>query len=274
MRISGQDIGRATFCHRHAALVDQENDTVYIPLNYLHENQKNFIEVANNPLSEEAVLGFEYGFSLENPRRLCLWEAQFGDFFNGAQIIIDNFITSGESKWLTQSGLVMSLPHGFDGAGPEHSSCRMERFLQLSNSREDQNPPDGDNVNFYVANPTTSVQYFHLLRKQVITPYRKPLILVSPKILLRHPMAASRLESFGPGNGFEPVLDDTVDSSKVEKLILTSGKHAYALMKEKEERKISNVAIIRVEGLCPFPVEDLRRVIQRYPNAKSELFYY
>lgn len=167
VRISGQDVGRGTFCHRHAMMVDQSTDHIHIPLNELVEEQKNQLEVANNLLSEEAILGFEWGFSSENPRRLCIWEAQFGDFFNGAQIIIDTFLASAESKWLTSSGLTMLLPHGFDGAGPEHSSCRMERFLQLCDSREDQTPVDGENVNMRVANPTTSAQYFHLLRRQV-----------------------------------------------------------------------------------------------------------
>uniref|UniRef100_A0A7E4UQ48 Transket_pyr domain-containing protein n=1 Tax=Panagrellus redivivus TaxID=6233 RepID=A0A7E4UQ48_PANRE len=272
IRISGQDVGRATFCHRHAALTDQMTDAVYIPLNNLSPDQKSFIEVANNPLSEEAVLGFEFGFSTENPRRLCLWEAQFGDFFNGAQIIIDTFIASAESKWLQQSGLVMTLPHGFDGAGPEHSSCRMERFLQLTDSREDQIPVDGDHVNFQVANPTTSAQYFHLLRRQVVTPWRKPLVIVAPKILLRHPMAASKLTDLAPGTTFQNVLDDNVDPNKVTKLIFTSGKHAYTIMKERDARKLVDTAVIRLESLCPFPVADLQAVFQKYPAANKYLW--
>ncbi|VDP20394.1 unnamed protein product [Heligmosomoides polygyrus] len=169
VRISGQDVGRATFSFRHAMLVDNDSDQTHIPLNHISDKQQGFIEVANNLLSEEAILGFEFGYSLDHPRRLCVWEAQFGDFFNGAQIIIDTFLASAESKWLTQSGLTLLLPHGIDGAGPEHSTCRMERFLQLCDSREDQQPVDGENVNLRVANPTTSAQYFHLLRRQVRT---------------------------------------------------------------------------------------------------------
>uniref|UniRef100_A0AC35FBU2 Transketolase-like pyrimidine-binding domain-containing protein n=1 Tax=Panagrolaimus sp. PS1159 TaxID=55785 RepID=A0AC35FBU2_9BILA len=275
VRISGQDVGRATFSHRHVTLVDQKNDNVFIPLNNIHEDQKNFIEVANNPLSEEAVLGFEFGFSLENPKLLTIWEAQFGDFFNTAQVIIDTFIASAESKWLQQSGLVINLPHGFDGAGPEHSSCRMERFLQLTDSREDQNPPDGDHINIHIANPTTSAQYFHLLRRQIVTPWRKPLVIVAPKILLRHSKAASKIHEFAPGTFFQPVLDDpatSTDPSKIKKLILTSGKHAYALMKERDEKKLNDTAIIRVEGLAPFPLEDLRKVLQRYSGAQKYIW--
>uniref|UniRef100_A0A0K0DHB6 Transket_pyr domain-containing protein n=1 Tax=Angiostrongylus cantonensis TaxID=6313 RepID=A0A0K0DHB6_ANGCA len=187
VRLSGQDVGRATFSFRaisyahwisvdyinylkfrHAMLVDYESDLTHIPLNFISKEQKGYLEIANNILSEEAVLGYEFGYSLDHPRRLCVWEAQFGDFCNGAQIIIDTFLSSAESKWLTQSGLTLLLPHGFDGAGPEHSSCRIERFLTLCNSREDQTPVDGENVNFRIANPTTSAQYFHLLRRQVL----------------------------------------------------------------------------------------------------------
>ncbi|KAK6054303.1 Transketolase, pyridine binding domain protein [Cooperia oncophora] len=148
-------------------LVDNKSDLTHIPLNFISDDQKGYLEIANNILSEEAVLGYEFGFSLDHPRRLCVWEAQFGDFFNGAQIIIDTFLASAESKWLTQSGLTLLLPHGIDGAGPEHSTCRMERFLQLCDSREDQVPVDGENVNMRIANPTTSAQYFHLLRRQI-----------------------------------------------------------------------------------------------------------
>ncbi|CAJ0582328.1 unnamed protein product, partial [Mesorhabditis spiculigera] len=199
---------------------------------------------------------------------LCIWEAQFGDFFNGAQIIIDTFIASAESKWLTQSGLVMLLPHGFDGAGPEHSSCRMERFLQICDSREDQIPVDGENVNMRVVNPTTAAQYFHLLRRQTITPYRKPLIVVAPKILLRHPQAASTLAELAPGTSFQPVIDDK--SKTAEKVIFVSGKHWIAVNKAREERGlVDKVAIVRVEQLCPFPVSELSAVMKKYPNAKK-----
>uniref|UniRef100_F1KTQ9 2-oxoglutarate dehydrogenase E1 component n=1 Tax=Ascaris suum TaxID=6253 RepID=F1KTQ9_ASCSU len=273
VRISGQDVGRGTFSQRHAMLVDQKTDEAIIPLNNMIADQKNFIEVANSLLSEEAVLGYEFGFSMEHPRRLCIWEAQFGDFFNGAQIIIDTFVASAESKWLTQSGLVMILPHGIDGMGPEHSTCRMERFLQLCNSREDQAPADGESVNIHIVNPTTSAQYFHLLRKQVITPYRKPLIIVGPKILLRHPMAASTLYDMKEGTHFQPVIgDDSVSPADVTKVIFCSGKHCYALRKEREARKLNNVAIIRLEQLCPFPVEALRTAACRYPDAKVHIW--
>eukprot|EP00795_Rhopilema_esculentum_P002591 gene2591-786_t len=165
IRLCGQDVGRGTFSHRHCMLIDQETDELFVPLNHMTEDQQSFLEVANSPLSEEAVLAFEYGMSLNSPKNLVVWEAQFGDFFNGAQIIIDTFITGGELKWILQSGMVMLLPHGYDGAGPEHSSCRLERFLQLSDSKEDA--VDSDNINYAIANPTTPAQYFHLLRRQV-----------------------------------------------------------------------------------------------------------
>ncbi|TKR61087.1 hypothetical protein L596_028247 [Steinernema carpocapsae] len=270
VRISGQDVGRGTFSHRHAMLTDQKTDAGYIPLNNLKDGQTNFLEVCNNLLSEEAILGFEFGYSMEHPKRLCVWEAQFGDFFNGAQIMIDTFLASAESKWLTQSGLVMLLPHGIDGAGPEHSSCRMERFLQLVDSREDQKPADGDNINFQVAHPTTSAQYFHLLRKQVVTPYRKPLVVVGPKVLLRHPKAASTLSEMGPGTHFQPVLaDHTVLPYKVTKVVFVSGKHCFTLQKERDERKMDNIAVIRLEGIAPFPVEDIKKAMDLYPKANK-----
>ncbi|VDN53664.1 unnamed protein product [Dracunculus medinensis] len=240
IRLSGQDVGRGTFSQRHLMLIDQETNETIVPLNHMYSEQQNFIEVANNMLSEEAILGFEFGFSMENPMRLCLWEAQFGDFSNGAQIIIDTFITSAEHKWLTKSGLVLVLPHGFDGAGPEHSSARIERFLQLCDSREDQIPPDGESVNIHIVNPTTSAQYFHLLRRQIITPYRKPLIIIGPKILLRHPM-----------------------------VVFVSGKHYFTLQKERDKRKVHDMAIVRVESLCPFPFQELQEAVAKYPNAKK-----
>ncbi|CAI4222752.1 unnamed protein product [Auanema sp. JU1783] len=271
VRISGQDVGRGTFCNRHAMLVDQVDDSNFIPLNHVSSEQKGFLEVANNLLSEEAILGYEFGFSLDNPRRLCIWEAQFGDFFNGAQIIIDTFLASAESKWLTQSGLTMLLPHGFDGAGPEHSSCRMERFLQICDSREDQVPVDGENVNFRVANPTTSAQYFHLLRRQVIPNYRKPLVVVGPKILLRHPKAASSLTEFAPGTSFKHVIaDETCNPQNVNKIIFTSGKHWIAVEKARDERGLKDsVAIVRLESLCPFPVQALQETLKKYPKATN-----
>ncbi|EDV29839.1 uncharacterized protein TRIADDRAFT_19360, partial [Trichoplax adhaerens] len=267
VRISGQDVGRGTFSHRHVMLVDQKTDEVYIPLNNIAPDQKGFIEIANSTLSEEAVLGFEYGMSIESPRNLVIWEAQFGDFFNGAQIIIDAFITSGETKWLLQSGLVMLLPHGYDGAGPEHTSCRIERFLQLCDSKEDQ--IDGDDVNIGIVHPTTPAQYYHLLRRQMLRNFRKPLIVASPKILLRYPDAVSTLTEMTPSTFFQPVLGDhSVSSDKVERVILCSGKHYYALDKQRQSLDAKNVAIIRLESLCPFPTQLIEKELSRYKNAK------
>ncbi|CAD5223930.1 unnamed protein product [Bursaphelenchus okinawaensis] len=268
VRISGQDVGRATFSHRHGVLVDQKSDEVYVPLNNISPDQKHFYEAANSPLSEEAVLAFEYGFSIDNSKRLVIWEAQFGDFYNTAQVQIDTLIASGESKWLRQSGLVMMLPHGLDGAGPDHSSAHMERFLQLTDSREDQKPADGDNVNMHVVNPTTSAQYFHLLRRQCLTPFRKPLIIISPKVLLRHPQAASPLSEFGEGTHFHPVLDDVASKpDKVKKVVFVSGKHAVLLMAERSKRNLEDTAIVRLERLCPFPVGEIRETLQNYKSA-------
>uniref|UniRef100_A0A0A9W5F4 Putative 2-oxoglutarate dehydrogenase E1 component DHKTD1, mitochondrial n=1 Tax=Lygus hesperus TaxID=30085 RepID=A0A0A9W5F4_LYGHE len=269
VRISGQDVGRGTFSHRHAMMVDQRSDDVYIPLNHISEEQIGHLEIANSLLSEEAVLGFEYGFSNISPNTLVIWEAQFGDFFNGAQIQIDTYVTCGEAKWMTMSGLTMLLPHGYDGAGPEHSSCRLERFLQLSDSSEVR--PDGEDVNIHIVNPTTPAQYFHLLRRQMVRNYRKPLIVVGPKILLRSPDAVSHLDDMGPNTSFKPVLDDesTADPSKVNRLIFTSGKHYYALKNYRNQNMISNVAIIRLEELSPFPTQQLRDQIAKYKNAKE-----
>ncbi|RZF39407.1 hypothetical protein LSTR_LSTR000928 [Laodelphax striatellus] len=269
IRLSGQDVGRGTFSQRHAMLVDQDTGLVHIPLNNMIEDQKHKLEIVNSLLSEEAVLGYEYGVSIENPRCLVIWEAQFGDFFNGAQIQIDTFITSGEAKWMQCSGLVMLLPHGYDGAGPEHSSCRIERFLQLTDSSE--NRPDGEDVNFHVANPTTPAQYFHLLRRQMLRNYRKPLVIVGPKILLRLPEATSPLSAMEPGTNFQPVIDDddwSLDRSKVSRVILTSGKHYYAIKKHMKENNVKETAIVRVEELCPFPTWHLQRELERYSRAK------
>ncbi|XP_071504973.1 2-oxoadipate dehydrogenase complex component E1-like [Diadema antillarum] len=268
VRLSGQDVGRGTFSHRHVMLVDQENDDMYIPLNYIHQPHQGFIEVANSPLSEEAVLGFEYGMSIESPQTLVIWEAQFGDFFNAAQTIIDTYVMPGELKWQMQSGLVMLLPHGFDGAGPEHSSCRLERFLQACDSSDER--VDGENVNVQIANPTTPAQYFHLLRRQMVRNYRKPLIVAAPKILLRLPAAMSDLGEMGPGTSFKSVIDDTTTTPQsIQKVIMCCGKHYYALVKEREARQANDMAIIRVESLCPFPADALQSALARYTDAKE-----
>uniref|UniRef100_A0A146PEE1 2-oxoadipate dehydrogenase complex component E1 n=1 Tax=Fundulus heteroclitus TaxID=8078 RepID=A0A146PEE1_FUNHE len=269
IRISGQDVGRGTFSQRHAMVVCQETNDTYVPLNHISPQQTGFLEVCNSPLSEEAVLGFEYGMSIAQPKLLPIWEAQFGDFFNGAQIIFDTFISGGEAKWLLQCGMVILLPHGYDGAGPEHSSCRMERFLQMCDSNEEG--VDGDNVNMAVVNPTTAGQYFHLLRRQMIRNFRKPLIVVGPKTLLRFSGAASSLSDLAPGTSFRPVLGDTsVPAESVQKVVLCSGKHYYALLKQRETSAANqNTALIRVEELCPFPLDALQQELRKYPNAKD-----
>ncbi|XP_012735817.2 probable 2-oxoglutarate dehydrogenase E1 component DHKTD1, mitochondrial [Fundulus heteroclitus] len=269
IRISGQDVGRGTFSQRHAMVVCQETNDTYVPLNHISPQQTGFLEVCNSPLSEEAVLGFEYGMSIAQPKLLPIWEAQFGDFFNGAQIIFDTFISGGEAKWLLQCGMVILLPHGYDGAGPEHSSCRMERFLQMCDSKEEG--VDGDNVNMAVVNPTTAGQYFHLLRRQMIRNFRKPLIVVGPKTLLRFSGAASSLSDLAPGTSFRPVLGDTsVPAESVQKVVLCSGKHYYALLKQRETSAANqNTALIRVEELCPFPLDALQQELRKYPNAKE-----
>uniref|UniRef100_A0A8C5H4P2 2-oxoadipate dehydrogenase complex component E1 n=1 Tax=Gouania willdenowi TaxID=441366 RepID=A0A8C5H4P2_GOUWI len=264
IRLSGQDVGRGTFSQRHAMVVCQESNDMYVPLNHIDPQQTAFMEVCNSPLSEEAVLGFEYGMSIAQPKLLPVWEAQFGDFFNGAQIIFDTFISGGEAKWLLQSGMVILLPHGYDGAGPEHSSCRMERFLQMCDSRVDG--VDGDSVNMAVVNPTTPAQYFHLLRRQMIRNFRKPLIVVGPKTLLRFSGAVSSLQDLAPGTSFRPVLGETA----VSKVVFCSGKHYYALLKQREASPANqNTALVRVEELCPFPLEALQQELSQYSNAKE-----
>ncbi|KAK6999788.1 endoribonuclease Dicer [Biomphalaria glabrata] len=268
VRISGQDVGRGTFSHRHCMIVDQETDHIYIPLNKLSETQTGFLEVANSVLSEEAVLGFEYGMSIDHPNTLVIWEAQFGDFFNGAQPIIDTYVTCGELKWLLQSGIVMLLPHGMDGAGPEHSSCRIERFLQQCDSKEDG--VDGDDVNIQIVNPTTPAQYFHLLRRQMVRNFRKPLIVAAPKMILRSPAAVSSLADMESGTHFHPVLaDPDVTPADVTRVVFCSGKHYYSLVAERETRAARHVALVRLESLCPFPTNELQEVLKKYPKAKQ-----
>ncbi|XP_049578320.1 2-oxoadipate dehydrogenase complex component E1 [Syngnathus scovelli] len=271
VRLSGQDVGRGTFSQRHAMVVCQDTDDTFIPLNHLGPEQTGFLEVCNSPLSEEAVLGFEYGMSIARPDLLPIWEAQFGDFFNGAQIILDTFISGGEAKWLLQCGMAILLPHGYDGAGPEHSSCRVERFLQMCDSKEEG--VDGDTINMAVVNPTTSAQYFHLLRRQMIRNFRKPLIVVGPKMLLRFPGAASSLTEMAPGTCFKAVLGDTsVAPENVQRVVLCSGKHYYALQKQRDagdEAQRRSVALVRLEELCPFPLHALRVELDKYANAKE-----
>ena len=261
VRLSGQDVGRGTFSHRHAIWYDQENGSKYTALQHLKEGQPDF-EVHDSPLSEMAVLGFEYGFTLSEPKALVLWEAQFGDFVNGAQVIIDQFISSGEIKWLRMSGLVMLLPHGYEGQGPEHSSARPERFLQ--SCAED---------NWQVANCTTPANYFHILRRQMGRDFRKPLVMMTPKSLLRHKLAVSEMDMFTEGSTFHRFLwdddkDDLVASDQMKRVVLCSGKVYYDLLAERREREIKDVTLIRVEQLYPFPLEDLAKELAQYKNAE------
>ncbi len=259
VRLSGQDSGRGTFSQRHSVLVDQATEAKYIPLNHVADSQARY-EVIDSPLNEAGVLGFEYGYSLAEPNALVLWEAQFGDFANGAQVIIDQFICSGESKWLRMSGLVMLLPHGYEGQGPEHSSARLERYLQLS--AED---------NWQVINPTTPANYFHALRRQMRRTFRKPLVVMTPKSLLRHKDCVSTLADFGPGSSFRRILvetDQLVDDAGVRRVILCSGKVYFDLVAERRKRKIDDIAILRIEQLYPFPFTRLGVRLAQYPNAE------
>jgi 2-oxoglutarate dehydrogenase E1 component len=259
VRITGQDSGRGTFSHRHSVLVDQENESRHVPLNHLGVPQARY-EVHDSNLSEFAVLGFEYGYSLAEPKALSIWEAQFGDFANGAQVIIDQFITSGEIKWLRMSGLVMLLPHGYEGQGPEHSSARLERFLQMCG--ED---------NMRVVNCTTPANFFHALRRQLAGNFRKPLIVMTPKSLLRHKLAVSSLTDMGKGTRFKRVIseiDTLVSDKKVSRVVFVSGKLYYDLLEARRERKIDDVALVRVEQYYPFPAAEITAELKRYPNAE------
>ncbi|KAF8635350.1 hypothetical protein AX17_003941 [Amanita inopinata Kibby_2008] len=272
VRISGQDVGRGTFSHRHAMLVDQKTEDVVVPLND-ELNAPGKLELANSSLSEMAVLGFEYGASWERPTLLPIWEAQFGDFFNGAQVIIDTFISSSQTKWLKQSGIVLMLPHGLDGAGPEHSSSRIERMLQLTNDRYSPEEGSSADVNMHVTYPTTSAQYFHLLRRQIQRNYRKPLVIASPKGLLRLSAASSTLADMEEGTGFQPVLaDPTANASDVKRVVMLSGKVYYELAKERQTKGLNNVAFVRIEEISPFPFQELAETLQQYGNA-SEFYF-
>ena len=258
IRLSGQDSERGTFFHRHAALHDQKTGEIYKPLKFMAENQPRF-EVINSFLSEEAVLGFEYGYSSTDPHSLVIWEAQFGDFANGAQVVIDQFISSGEMKWGRLSGLVMLLPHGYEGQGPEHSSARIERYLELCAQH-----------NMRVVQPTLPAQIFHVLRSQMVCGFRKPLIVMSPKSLLRHERAVSSLDDYSNGE-FQKVIPeiDEIDAGKVKRLILCSGKIFYKLYESREQHYDHSTAIVRMEQLYPFPKADLMAVFESYPGLEN-----
>ena len=267
VRLSGQDSERGTFSQRHSVLIDQEDETRYTPLNQLRDGQARF-EVINSMLSEEAVLGFEYGYTLSEPNALTMWEAQFGDFANGAQVVFDQFISSGERKWLRMSGLVCLLPHGYEGQGPEHSSARLERFLQMC--AED---------NMQVANCTTPSNYFHILRRQLKREIRKPLILMTPKSLLRHKRAVSRLDEMGEGTTFHRILwDDAqllpdekiklVSDDKIRRVVMCSGKVYFDLYEEREKRGVDDIYLLRVEQLYPFPTKALVQELSRFKGAE------
>jgi len=294
-------VERGTFSHRHAVLHDQESGAVYRPLDHLAESNhfvggedrpyRTIFTVTNSSLSEFGVLGFELGYALENPNFLVIWEAQFGDFANGAQVIIDQFISSGEAKWKTQNGIVLLLPHGFDGGGPEHSSARLERYLQLCDSDPDQIPPGplettaGDvndvirmeyriqHSNWQVVNVSTAANFFHVLRRQLHRDFRKPLIVMSPKSLLRLKSASSRLTEFIDGSKFEllyPEIDKEtlVSDAKITRLVFCSGKIYYDLLEERSKRKAKDIALVRIEQLYPFPFERVIEQANKYANAE------
>ncbi|MBJ3763914.1 2-oxoglutarate dehydrogenase E1 component [Maribius pontilimi] len=266
VRLSGQDSGRGTFSQRHSALVDQKTEKRYYPLNNIREGQSEY-EVIDSMLSEYAVLGFEYGYSLAEPNALTLWEAQFGDFANGAQIMFDQFISSGESKWLRMSGLVCLLPHGYEGQGPEHSSARLERFLTMCGQD-----------NWIVANCTTPANYFHILRRQLHRSFRKPLMLMTPKSLLRHKLAISRAEDMTDGSSFHRILWDDAqegnsklklqEDAKIKRVVMCSGKVYYDLLEKRDEEGLDDVYLLRVEQFYPFPAHSLVKELSRFKDAR------
>jgi len=258
VRIVGQDVGRGTFFHRHAVLHEQNTDECYVPLQHLRAHQPRF-DVYDSVLSEEAVLGFEYGYSTTEPNALDIWEAQYGDFANGAQIIIDQFISSGESKWGRLCGLVLFLPHGYEGAGPEHSSARLERFLQLCAEN-----------NIQVCVPSTPAQMFHMLRRQMLRSFRKPLIVMTPKSMLRNELSVSSLNDLTKG-AFASVIDEIDDlaPAQVRRLVFCSGKVYWDLLKARRAENLKDVALLRIEQLYPFPNDGYETAIKRYPNIRD-----
>ncbi len=258
VRLCGQDSGRGTFSHRHAVLHDQDDAEVYIPLQHIKEEQPRFT-VIDSVLSEEAVMAFEYGYSTNEPNSMVIWEAQFGDFANGAQVVIDQFISSGEQKWGRLSGLTLFLPHGYEGQGPEHSSARLERFLQLSAEQ-----------NMQVVVPSTPAQAFHMIRRQMVRDLRKPLIVMTPKSLLRHRDAVSSVEELTNGQ-FQNAIDeiDKIVKKKVARVVMCSGKVYYDLLKKRRDEKLDHVAIIRIEQLYPFPHDEVKKILGSYKNANT-----
>ncbi|HET7662278.1 MAG TPA: 2-oxoglutarate dehydrogenase E1 component, partial [Rhodanobacteraceae bacterium] len=260
LRLVGQDAGRGTFFHRHGELHDQKTGDVYTPLAHVREGVS--VEVIDSLLSEEAVMAFEYGYATADPDTLVLWEAQFGDFANGAQVVVDQFISSGESKWGRLCGLVLLLPHGYEGQGPEHSSARLERYLQLCAL---------DNMQVCV--PTTPAQMFHMLRRQMLRDARKPLVVMTPKSLLRHKLAISSLDDLADGT-FQLVIPDSriTDAKKVKRVVLCSGKVYYDLFEATEKGKINDVALVRVEQLYPFPRQEVIEQLARYPKAREVIW--
>lgn len=294
VRITGQDVQRGTFSHRHAVVKDQRTEEEYTPLNFLakrmdpsapmEELGKSDTQAGytcrNSILSEFGVLGFEHGYSLENPNALIIWEAQFGDFVNGAQVMIDQFISSGEDKWMRQSGLVMLLPHGYDGQGAEHSSCRVERFLQQVDEDPHYIPRLANDermqiqhINWQVVNCTTPANYFHCLRRQIHRDFRKPLVVVAPKNLLRHKRCVSTLEDMGPGTMFRRVYDDpdpeiVANAENVNTLVFCTGQIYYELLSERETRGRKDVALVRLEQIAPFAFDRVAQNAAKYPNAE------
>ena len=258
VRLTGQDSGRGTFFHRHAVLHDQNDAHEHVPLQHLDADQAEF-QVTDSFLSEEAVLGFEYGYATAEPSALVIWEAQFGDFANGAQVVIDQFISSGETKWGRYCGLVMYLPHGYEGQGPEHSSARLERYLQLCAER-----------NMQVCVPSTPAQMFHMVRRQMLRDFRKPLVVMTPKSLLRHKLATSTLEELAEGT-FQPVIGEVDDLAEaaVDRIVFCSGKVYYDLLEARRAAAANNVAVVRIEQLYPFPTDAYAAAIKKYPNAND-----
>ncbi|HEX6550225.1 MAG TPA: 2-oxoglutarate dehydrogenase E1 component, partial [Gammaproteobacteria bacterium] len=258
VRLTGQDSGRGTFFHRHAVLHNQTDGSTYLPLQHVSDTQKHFT-VVDSLLSEEAVMGFEYGYSTADPDTLVIWEAQYGDFANGAQVVIDQFISAGEAKWGRLCGLVLFLPHGYEGGGAEHSSARLERYLQLCAEH-----------NMQVCVPSTPAQMFHMLRRQMLRPYRKPLVVMTPKSLLRHKLSVSPLEDVTHGR-FHLVIPeiDPIKKDKVERVVFCAGKVYYDLLEARRAEKIEDLAIVRIEQLYPFPQTEYAEIIAHYANARE-----